>query len=377
LTSGSPEARLSWIIGSFYQHATSTVGGWLDAAPNRRAVLEDAKLNTYEGTNTGLAAYGEMRIRFGARFTADLGLRAEHTTYDVAMTSALVNNPAPEVTHFSGHNSPLSPKLVMEFRPNGTALWYAGVTNGYRSGGVNSRIYWWCREVIPVTYQPDEVWNYEVGSKQTLLDGRMQLDASVFHMRWQQMQNPVSLGCDTSYIANVGGAISNGFDLGLQALAGSRTRLSLLVGYTDSYANELVANGAVPIRRRVAIGVLPLVPSPWDLTASVAHDIPTSRGYTLTAWGEYVFHSHNPGPFDSQDPASRNYDPGKQANPATNLLNLRLSARRTDLDLSLGIDNALNSQPVLLLRDAFFRSTYFYATTFRPRTVSLNIERHF
>jgi outer membrane receptor protein involved in Fe transport len=293
------------------------------------------------------------------------------------MTSALISNPAPEVAHLADHDSQLSPKLVMEYRPDSAALWYAGVTTGYRSGGVNTRIYWWCREVIPVTYQPDEVWNYELGSKQTLLEGRMQIDASVFHMRWQQVQKPVTGGCDSSYIATVGGAISNGFDLGFQALAGLRTRFSLLVGYTDSHANSLVSGDTVPIHQRVAIGVLPLVPSPWDITASVAYEVPMSSGYTLTARAEDIFHSHNPGPFDSQIPASRNYDAGKRADPATNVVNLRLAARRTDLDLSISIDNALNSQPVLLLRDAFFRSTYFYATTFRPRTVSLNIDRRF
>jgi outer membrane receptor protein involved in Fe transport len=375
--SNSPESRSSWIVGGLYQHTTSTVLGLLYSHPNLHGVPVGAKQTSYDGPNTSVAAYGEVRIPFGQRVTAVLGLRAEHATFDVATTGAPVSNPDPSVTHFAGHESPLSPKLVMEYRPHGTALWYAGITSGYRSGGVNSRIYYWCREVTPVAFQPDQVWNVEVGSKQTLLDGRMQLDASLFHMRWQQMQNTVSLGCDNSFIANAGGAVSNGFDLGLQAVAGARTRFSLSIGYTNSYNETLVTNGAVPIRRKEAVGSLPLVPSPLDATASITYDLPMSRGYTLTARAEDVFHSHNPGPFDSQDPASRNYDPGKRSDPATNVLNLRLSARRTDLDLSIGIDNALNSQPVLLLRDAFAGSSYFYATTLRPRTVSLDIDRRF
>jgi iron complex outermembrane receptor protein len=377
VTSGPGDSPIGWVVGSLYQHSSSLVQGVLYPHPNRRGVLVNAKQNSYDTTTTGLAAYGDVRLRLAARFTLDAGLRAERSTYDVDMTSAPIGNPNPVVTRLTGDDSPLSPKVVLEYRPNAAALWYAGATSGYRSGGVDSRIYWWCREVVPIAYQPDKVWNYELGSKQTLLDGRVQLDASVFHMKWQQMQNAVSLGCDTSYIANVGGAVSNGFDFGIQAVVGSHARFNLAVGYTDSYTNTLVTNGAVEIRKKEAVGSLPLVPSPWDVTGSIAYDIPTSHGYTLTAWAEDIFHSHNPGPFDSQDPASRNYDPGKQANPATNVLNLKLTARRRGLDLSIGVDNALNSQPTLLLRDAFAGSTYFYATTLRPRTVTLDVDKSF
>jgi iron complex outermembrane recepter protein len=382
LTSGSAESQAGWIVGAVYQHTTSSVIGQLGPHLNdrvgRAGIQVPAKENTYDGPNSSLAAYGEVRIPFGKRVTADLGLRAEHATYDIATTSAPQANPDPKVTHFSGQESPLSPKLMLEYRPSGSSMVYAGVTSGYRNGGVNSRIYWWCGQVTPIEFQPDQVWNYELGSKETLFDGHMQVDASVFHMRWQQMQNTVDAGgCDNPYIANVGGAISNGFDLGLQGVFGSRTRVSLMIGYTDSYTDTVVNNGGIMVRQRQAVGALPLVPSPWDVTAAISYDYPMNRGYTLTTRIEDVFHSHNPGPFDSQDPQSRDYDPGKQADPATNVLNLRLSARRTGLDISIGIDNALNSQPVLQLRDAFAGSTYFYATTFRPRTVSLNINRDF
>ena len=378
LTSQSPESRSSWIVGGLYQHTTSTVIGLLYPHLNGNGQPLNAKQTTYDDVNDSFAAYGEVRIPIGKRFTADLGIRAEHATFDVATTGAPLANPDPLVTRIAGQESPLSPKLVMEYRPSGNALLYAGVTSGYRNGGVNSRIYWWCQEVTPTAFQPDKVWNYEVGSKQTLLEGRMQLDASLFHMRWLQMQNAVSPGaCDTSYIANVGGAVSNGFDLALQAVAGAHTRFSLTVGYTDSYTDTVVTDGAVLIHRRVAVGSLPLVASPLDATASISYDLPVSRGYTLTARAEDVFHSHNPGPFDSQILGSRNYDPGKQSNPATNVLNLRFTAGRPDRDVSIGIDNALNSQPVLMLRDAFIGSTYFYASTLRPRTVSLDFDKRF
>ena len=378
LTSGSPESRSSWIVGGLYQHTQYTDLQRLYPHTNAAGVQVGDFQSDYHGTKTSVAAYSEVRIRMGDRVALNVGLRAEHANYDAAMVGAALSDPNPQVTHAAGQESPLSPKLVMEYHPSMHDLYYAGVTSGYRSGGVNSPLYWFCQDIVPSSFKPDEVWNFEVGAKNTLLDGRMQLDTSLFHMRWDQMQNSVALSCGAEYIANLGGAVSNGFDLGLQALAGSRTRINLAVGYAHSYyADTVAANGALRVRRGDAVGSLPLVPSPLDVTASIAYDLPMNRGYTLTARAEDVFHSHNPGPFYSQDPASRSYDPAKRSNPATNVLNFRVTAQRANLDLAIAIENALNTQPTLLLRNAFAGSSYFYATTLRPRTVSLEVDRRF
>jgi len=257
-------------------------------------------------------------------------------------------------------------------------LSYASFTTGYRSGGVNSPIYPWCPDVIPAEYGPDQVLNYEVGAKNTLFGGRTQFDTSVFHMRWQHMQNAMPLACGAAYTMNVGGAVSNGFDIGLQALVGSRMRVNLAIGYADShYLDTIVANGAVRVRRGDAVGSLPLVPAPLDVTGAIAYQLPLAHGYTLSARAEDVYHSHNPGPFYSENPASRSYDPGKVSNPATNVLNLRAAVRHEKLEVSLAVDNAANSQPILLRRNAYTGSTFFYATTLRPRTLRLAVNHSF
>jgi outer membrane receptor protein involved in Fe transport len=372
------ESRVSWIVGGLYQHSKFSVLGVLYPHTTAAGVQVGNMKTTYDGTKNDLAAYGEVRIPLGAHFTANLGLRAERLIWDVALTSGALDDPNLPVTHKSGAESPTAPKLVMEYRPSSQTLLYGGVTSGYRSGGVYSRIYWWCGDVVPAKYNPDHVWNYELGAKNTLFGGRMQLDTSLFHMRWSQVQDNMRLNCATSFIGNVGGAVSDGVDLNLQALAGSHTRIGLAVGYAHSfYADTIVFHNAVRVHRGDAVGTLPLVPSPLDATASIAYDLPTSRGYTLTARAEDVYHSHNPGPFATQEQNNRNFDPAKLANPATNVLNLRFTAQRAGLDVSIGVANALNTQPTLLLRDAYPGSTYFYATTFQPRTVSLEIEQRF
>jgi outer membrane receptor protein involved in Fe transport len=374
LTSDDQEATVSWIAGGIFLHAfySDMQVGPPHTTNTGRQVGDH--LNAYDGDETQLAAFGEIRVRLGARVTANLGIRIERATYAAELISAALSDPAPPRRRAAASESPWAPRLGVTIRADDQNLFYASVTSGYRIGGVSPLIYPWCPDIIPRSYGPDAVWNYEFGSKNTLRDGRVQLDTSVFHMRWRNMQNVMPLACGSEYITNIGGAVSNGFDFTARALIGDRLRIGLAVGYADShYTDTIVADGAVRVRAGDAVGSLPLVPSPWNVTASVEYQFPLSRGITGTARAEEICHSHNPGPFYSQDPESRAFDPAKRSDPATNVLNLRMTVRWSNFDAALAVDNALDSQPILLLRNAFARSTFFYATTLRPRTVSLSL----
>lgn len=93
-----------------------------------------------------------------------------------------------------------------------------------------------------------------------------------------------------------------------------------------------------------------------------------------------MFHSHNSGSFYTGITGPY-YAPGLEADPATNLLNLRgtlsligpaLASHAERLDVSLFVSNVFDTQPTLLKRNKGADvSTLYYATTFRPRTVGL------
>ena len=374
LTSGSPDAAVNWTVGGIFLRASySDVQTLFPYIASDGRQVGDHQI-VYDGDETQLAAFGEVGVRLSPRVAVNLGIRTAHATYDADFISATFSDPTPPRSRATADESPLSPKLAVIFRVDDDNLFYASVTTGYRIGGVNPPIYPWCPDVIPSSYRSDDVWNYELGARNTLFGGHVQLDTSLFHMRWREMQNTMSLACGSEYTANVGGAVSEGFDLGAHAVIGDRTRIGLAIGYADShYTETIVADGAIRVRAGDAVGALPLVPSPWNLTASVEYQFPLGRGITATARAEDIYHSQNPGPFYSQDPASRSYDPAKRSDPSTNVLNLRMSLQWKNFDVALAVANALDSQPILLLRNAYARSTYFYATTLRPRTVSLSL----
>ena len=122
-----------------------------------------------------------------------------------------------------------------------------------------------------------------------------------------------------------------------------------------------------------AIGVVPLVSAPWSGTASVDYEWLRRAGAVVDLHADEVVHSRNSGPFTSNNPLAVVYAPERRADPPTDLLNLRATARWPHVELSLYLNNALDSQPTLGRRNYIATDTLFYATTFRPRTVGVMV----
>jgi iron complex outermembrane recepter protein len=64
---------------------------------------------------------------------------------------------------------------------------YFTYSEGFRLGGNNSQRAA-ATELVPLTYGPDTLTNYEGGLKSEWLDNRLQLNVSLFHMEWDDIQ---------------------------------------------------------------------------------------------------------------------------------------------------------------------------------------------
>jgi len=239
-------------------------------------------------------------------------------------------------------------------------------------GGPNNSVGVACPVSTPLTYRPDYIWSYEIGSKKNLLGGRLHVDGSVFYMAWWDMQIPIPLtNCGFSFTVNAGAATSKGFDLGLQAAVSEHFKLAFTAAYTAAHYDETVTlNNQIVVSRGDAVGALPLVVAPWSVTTSAAYELPL-RNVLVTLSAQDTYDSRNPGPFSSDNPIAVTYAPSRRANPPTNMLNLRGIAAWSSFELSVYINNALDSQPTLQVRNHISTSSLLYATTFRPLTVGL------
>jgi outer membrane receptor protein involved in Fe transport len=225
----------------------------------------------------------------------------------------------------------------------------------------------------PGSYQSDSLWSYEIGAKDRLLGGRLQLDTSAFHTDWSNIQQQIFFpACGFGYTANTGKAKVNGFDIGLQAVPIDPLTLGLSLAYTDAYFTKTVSiNGALVTRSGDVIGNPPNVTSPWNVTTSARYEFGLPGGQRAYLRAEDIFHSRNNGPFSSFDPQTTSYEPQIPANPSTNLANLRAGIAWSNIDISLFVNNAFNSHPSLNRYQDTPSSTLFTNLTLRPRTAGV------
>ncbi|HEX7885243.1 MAG TPA: TonB-dependent receptor, partial [Phenylobacterium sp.] len=150
------------------------------------------------------AAYGEASYEFAPGWTVALGGRV--FDIDTRTKSNVVSENFPprgldRDTRFTG----FSPKLSVQWRFAEGDLLYAVVSEGYRSGGVNSG---GAKPLPPVreTFSPDRLVNYEVGLKLTTLSNRLSLNSAVFYDVWDDIQTDQFRDSGIAYTTNAGDA---------------------------------------------------------------------------------------------------------------------------------------------------------------------------
>jgi iron complex outermembrane receptor protein len=361
LTSSNPDATLTWIAGAFYSSARKREASRFVPI---LGPVQDAKATTIGQDQ--LEGFGQIGLRITKRLAASAGLRLGRSTFD-AVTEV------PPIIRLGGAETANTPQFNVSYDTDAGNLFYATIAKGYRSGGVYPPLAT-CGD-DPLGFPPDAVWSYEIGAKHNLLGGRVHVEASVFHIRWNNDQPDAVLpsNCGSPNTPRVSAA-SNGFELLVQALPTERFKPTLVVAYTDArYTQTLKVGEAVIVRKGDALGLPQQAPSPWNVTASIEYSARLMSDVKVNLRAEDTFHSRNPGPFLT-DAASPFYIANSRPDPSTSMLNVRTSVRWPRFELALFVNNALDSQPALRRRSLTPSdpSSPVVAATFRPRTIGLS-----
>jgi len=364
LRSADPNASLGWDIGAFY----STTDERTTQNSAGASVPGEGPNETDRSQQTRFAGFGEVSVRLAKGLTLNAGLHSEHA-------SATKTTESPPIYTTGETGSVILPQFRLSYQAAEHQLLYLTAAKGYGTGGT------WivpnaCSGEPTARIGEDTLWSYEAGVKSALLDGHLQLDTSVFHMQWNNSGPGYEQTCATNFLGTPGPAASNGFDVAVHALASTHVRASVAVSYADARYTHTITQDGFVVRQGWAVGPLPRVVAPWNVTASVEYSVSLSGGATGILRAEDIFRSRNPGPFQDDDPASPNYFPGSTPDPSTNLLNLRAVLQRANYDVALFVNNALDSRPTIS-RFGFGAPTPVFATTFRPRTVGLSTSWHF
>lgn len=383
LTSNQSNAFFTWVGGIFNDHRTQVDWQTLSASPQNAGPLGNPIFYVYQTiTDSQTALFAQGDLHFTNKFTATLGARVERAKSDQTnLNGAGFFNAGvpPVVVSPTLKETPVLPRFALSYQADRDNLFYTSVSKGLRIGGGNNGLPTICDATAPATYDADHLWSYEVGSKNTFLDGRVQLDSSVFHIRWSQIQSTVVLACGLSYTANLGVADSNGFDLALKALVTEQLRYELNVGYADAhYIDDAYSPSGAPLALRgEAVQALSLVNPPWDVSTAANYQIPLSRGDNIYLRAQYLYHSRTTRPLITQVPSSPSYAPLDVPDPPTHLANARVGYTRNRWDVALYVNNLFNSHPLLGAYQDTPTSNLVTHGTFRPRTVGLSANYQF
>ncbi|MGH8190420.1 MAG: TonB-dependent receptor, partial [Rhodanobacteraceae bacterium] len=158
---------------------------------------------------------------------------------------------------------------------------YAKIASGYRPGGPNFVLQ--LGKGAP-TFQPDKLWNYEVGEKATLLDGRATFNADLYDIQWSNIQLTVNNG-GVNQIENGGSARIQGAELSAALKATPHLTFTASGAYTDAKLTS-----AVPGLGLTQPGArLPMSPK-FNAALSARYDFNVGRSSTaaLTASDVWV-----------------------------------------------------------------------------------------
>ena len=223
--SGGDEGR-NWLVGLFYldddRGSTSSVAGyeWGEGNPDTMANID----------TKSYAVFGEINRSLSDTLSMVAGFRYTDEEKEVQITTQGLSG----ADRLTGEN--LSGKLGLEWRPRDEMMIYASLSTGFRSGNFNSDLFFGDLTAM-TSVDSEEVTAFELGSKSTLMDGRLQLNAALFYQDVSDKQGITydsNAAAPVSRLISIGDADIYGVELELLAVPTDNLELSLGIGWFDS-----------------------------------------------------------------------------------------------------------------------------------------------
>ena len=209
------------------------------------------------------AVYGELYYDISDVTRLTLGGRySEYRIHDYTYSSLLdlqgqaVGNYSgiqPDPIHRIYEGDKVTYKLALDHSLNDNSLLYATYSTGFKPGGVNPTD---AENGTPSLYDPEIVNVFEVGMKNTLMDGRLQLNLSAYHNELEGLQ--LSKIVRRSSVNENADATITGVEAEFTFFVTNTVMIDGFVAHTDATIDEFAS--VDPINPGAATQILPLAP---------------------------------------------------------------------------------------------------------------------
>jgi iron complex outermembrane recepter protein len=361
----SPDQRVSYVVGAYFANTRATVRQY--AETTNEAFLELSGLSIeqrygvpYQGFFSNIyefdqdvetAAFGDITARLTDKWRASAGVRVTYVT-----TSFVQSNYGPNAGASSASQAevtgkiaetPVTPKVSLQYFFTPDDLLYATAAKGFRAGGVNQVLtsaaagllaqYDLTTGVLPRTYDSDQVWSYELGGKFRLWDGRAQLNAAVYDLEWKKVQTFLFLG--DGAVFNVPTARSRGVELEGEVRPVRPLTINAAVSRTKAkYTSSMVIPGGPATRAGdlvIAQDGQAFAQPAWTVDLGARYDFAIG---TLTGGYARVDYRWSAG-YSTVARSSGAFSPDSSDVPAQKNINLRIGFDHNAFDVNVFVLN--------------------------------------
>ena len=374
-----------WVAGVFYSDLTSEVDQY-NATPQ----LADVSVGGASANPLGVtyqehtpyylkqyAIFAEGSYRFTDQWKLTAGVRgfkytAEQDLYVRGIYTAS-GNLTPTTGTTKTKSTGTSPKINLAYTPDDNTTWYAQIAKGFRPGGVNAPApVALCGNGVVASYGPDSIWDYEVGEKMRFMGGAVQVNADVFYIHWNNLQQLLTLPCSYPFTDNIGTGESYGPELEVTAKANRYITLSLSGDYTTAKITSIdagLAGNTIGSTEQLRPGLPVLNVPKYSVTEAIDVAVPVWDDWKVTGRLSVT----TTGPFYDIDYYVEQLPGYTLADLRTGLTNGRFSG-------SLYLDNITNKIAALTIDTHSWNGAvpaYQQASVNRPRTVGLQLNYNF
>jgi iron complex outermembrane recepter protein len=325
---------------------------------------------------TEYAAFVNADYRLNDQLTATAGARL--TRYNQVLTRGAAfpafadPGDLADPARLKAHETKLTPRFALTYRPSDKWQVYVSATEGFRSGGGNppENLRGACPNRASLPAQPDQfgadsAWSYELGARGKVAGGKLQFGAAAYRVDWTDIQTSVLFTCSdnsvVSFVDNAGRARVEGFEFEATAAVTPSLSLTGSLAYTR---DRFVENA--PEAGKTKGDPLGYVPE-WTANIGInyAANQPLFANWRPYAAADYRYVSRRD---DPNYGVSANPDFGADL-PAQNIVDARLGIRTEKFEVSLFVRNLTNADVALS------QLGLFATNAFRPTGIDTRIQR--
>jgi iron complex outermembrane receptor protein len=369
------EDRLRWVAGLYFSRYRQHSEEFDDSESFATKIGQTTGGNLYTFDQTlvdqQVAAFADLTYRVLPRFEISAGARYYELRDSLENTqSGVLAAPSQPLVHAKASGT--SPRIVLTYHPDVDATIYATAAKGYRPGGPNvglpTNLGCTLANAYPSLYEPDSVWNYELGAKTEWWQHRLTVDVAVYRIDWKGVQQSVTdPGCGSLFVANVGDAVTKGAELEINF----KPLDSLLLSAGGSYMHAEFTSIAGPFQSASTVQAGDAVPDVPRQKFDVSGEYSIPVGGQLTGFirSDWTHLGSVPTGFTYHD-----------TRPAYSSVGAAVGLRSSRYEASLYGRNLANANGILEIQEG---GTLSFGNVFRsqisipPRVVGIDLKMHF